>query len=96
LGILSAIGVVLKHFKVSRPAILVAYVVAFKIDEYFVATLQLYGYKQWKPGWESMADFRWLELFSVTNHPLFLLSIAVSAGIIINSIVRKDRGIDYV
>ena len=96
LGILSAIGVVLKHFKVSRPAILVAYVVAFKIDEYFVATLQLYGYKQWKPGWESMADFRWFELFSVTNHPLFLLSIAVSAGIIINSIVRKDRGIDYV
>ena len=96
LGILSAIGVVLKHFKVSRPAILVAYVVAFKIDEYFVATLQLYGYKQWKPGWESMADFRWFELFSVTNHPLFLLSIAVSVGIIINSIVRKDRGIDYV
>jgi len=96
LGILSAIGVVLKHFKVSRPAILVAYVVAFKIDEYFVATLQLYGYKQWKPGLESMADFRWLELFSVTNHPLFLLSIAISVGIIINSIIRKDRGIDYV
>jgi putative tricarboxylic transport membrane protein len=96
LGILSAVGVVLKHYKISRPAILVAYVVAFKIDEYFVATLQLYGYKQWKPGLESMSDFRWFELFSVTNHPLFLLSIAVSIGIIINSVLRKDRGIDYV
>jgi len=95
LGVLSAIGCVLKYFKISRPAILVAYVVAFKIDEYFVATLQLYGYKQWKPGWESMADFRWFELFNIYNHPLFLLSLVISLGIIINSIVRKDRGLDY-
>jgi len=95
LGVLSAIGCVLKYFKISRPAILVAYVVAFKIDEYFVATLQLYGYKQWKPGWESMVDFRWFELFNIYNHPLFLLSLVISLGIIINSIVRKDRGLDY-
>ena len=96
LAILSAIGVVLKHYKISRPAILVAYVVAFKIDEYFIATLQLFGYKQWKPGWESMADFRWAELFSITEHPLFLLSIVVSIAIVISSIVRKDRGLNYV
>lgn len=96
LAILSAIGVVLKHYKISRPAILVAYVVAFKIDEYFIATLQLFGYKQWKPGWESMADFRWAELFSITEHPLFLLSIVVSIAMVISSIVRKDRGLNYV
>lgn len=95
LGILSVVGVVLKYFNISRPAVLVAYVVAFKIDEYFWGTLQLYGYKNWKPGLESMADFRWLELFSISNHPLFILSIIVSIAIFVNSLVRKDRGIDY-
>lgn len=95
LGILSAIGVVLKHYKISRPAILVAYVVAFKIDEYFYGTLQLYGYKQWKSFPESFEGFRWGELFSITEHPLFILSIIISVGILINSIVRKDRGIDF-
>ncbi len=95
LGILSAIGVILKHYNVSRPAILVAYVVAFKIDEYFWGTLQLYGYKQWKPGLSSMSDFRWFDLFSITNHPLFILAIIVSIAIFVNSLVRKDRGIDY-
>ena len=72
-----------------------AYVVAFKIDEYFWGTLQLYGYKHWKPGLESMSDFRWLELFSISNHPLFILSIVISLAIFVNSLVRKDRGIDY-
>jgi len=95
LAILSAVGVVLKHYKVSRPAILVAYVVAFKIDEYFWGTLQIYGYKQWKSGWDSMADFRWLDLFSITEHPIFLLCIAISVGIFVNSLVRKDKGIEY-
>jgi len=42
-----------------------------------------------------MADFRWFELFNIYNHPLFLLSLVISLGIIINSIVRKDRGLDY-
>lgn len=95
LSILSIIGIILKYFEISRPAILVAYVVAFKIDEYFIATLQLYGYKQWKPGLESMSDFRWLELFNIYNHPLFLLAIVISVVIIVNSIVRKDKGISY-
>ena len=95
LSILSALGCVLKYFKISRPAILVAYVVAFKIDEYFWGTLQLHGYKQWKSGLDAWADIRWLELFSITNHPLFILSIIISIGIFLNSILRKDRGIDY-
>jgi len=95
LAILSAIGVVCKMFNISRPAILVAYVVAFKIDEYFWGTLQLYGYKQWKPGLSSMADFRWLELFNIYNHPIFLICIVISIGILVNSIVRKDKGLDY-
>ena len=95
LGILSAIGVVLKYFTVSRPAILVAYVVAAKIDEYFWGTLQLYGYKQWKPGLTSMEGFQWGELFSITGHPLFVLSIVVSLGIFVNSLRRKDIGIEY-
>jgi|TARA_B110000908_G_scaffold66514_1_gene80574 TctA family transporter len=96
LMILSAIGVVCKHFNISRPAILVAYVVAFKIDEYFWGTLQLYGYKMWKPGFSSMSDFRWFELFNIWNHPIFIVCIIISLAIFINSVVRKDRGIDYV
>ena len=95
LMILSAIGVVLKHFNVSRPAVLVAYVVAFKIDEYFWGTLQIYGYKQWKQGYAAFADIRWTELFSPFEHPIFLLCIVISVALFINGIFRKDRGIDY-
>ena len=93
--LLSAIGCVCKYFNISRPAILVAYVVAFKIDEYFWGTLQLYGYKQWKPGLTSMEGFRWGELFSFSNHPIFLICIVIAVGIFINSLVRKDKGLDY-
>ena len=95
LMILSAIGVVLKYFNISRPAVLVAYVVAFKIDEYFWGTLQIYGYKQWKEGWAAWADIRWTELFSPFEHPIFLLCIVISVVLFINGILRKDRGIDY-
>jgi hypothetical protein len=95
LSILSAIGVALKHFNVSRPAILVAYVVAYKIDEYFWGTLQIYGYKQWRAGWDSMSDFRWFDLFNIWNHPIFLLCIAISIVLFLNGILRKDKGIDY-
>jgi len=95
LVILSAIGVVCKHFNISRPAILVAYVVAFKIDEYFWGTLQLYGYKFWKPGLSSMSDFRWFDLFNIWNHPIFILCIVISIALFLNGILRKDKGIDY-
>ena len=95
LTILSAIGCVCKYYNISRPAILVAYVVAFKIDQYFWGTLQLYGYKQWKPGLTSMEGFRWTELFNIYNHPIFLVCIIVAVGIFINSLIRKDKGIDY-
>lgn len=95
LGILSAIGVLLKYFNVSRPAILVAYVVAFKIDEYFWGTLQIYGYKQWKEGYAAFADIRWTELFSPFEHPIFLICIVISVALFINGLIRKDRGIEY-
>jgi hypothetical protein len=95
LAILSAIGCFLKYYNVSRPAILVAYVVAFKIDEYFWGTLQLYGYKQWKEGLAAWADIRWLELFSPTDHPIFIVCITISVAIFVNSLVRKDKGLEY-
>jgi len=95
LTILSAIGCVCKYFNISRPAILVAYVVAFKIDQYFWGTLQLYGYKQWKAGYAAWADIRWLDLFNIYNHPIFVICIVIAVGIFINSVIRKDKGIDY-
>ena len=96
LTILSAIGCVCKYFNISRPAILVAYVVAFKIDQYFWGTLQLYGYKQWKEGYAAFADIRWLDLFNIYNHPIFVICVLVAVVIFINSLVRKDKGLDYV
>ena len=42
-----------------------------------------------------MEGFRWGELFSITNHPIFIVCIIISLGIFINSLVRKDKGLDY-
>ena len=69
---------------------------AFKIDQYFWGTLQLYGYKQWKEGYAAFADIRWLDLFNIYNHPIFVICVLVAVGIFINSVVRKDKGLDYV
>lgn len=96
LCILSVLGIILKYFKISRPAVLVAFVVSERIDEYFFGTLQLYGWK----GWEStliaqFADFQWLGLFNPIQHPIFLLSLVISIAIIVHSFRRKDMGIDY-
>lgn len=96
LCILSILGIILKYFKISRPAVLVAFVVSEKIDEYFFGTLQLYGWKGWEPTLiEQFANFQWFNLFNPINHPIFLLSIIVSVAIVINSLRRKDVGLDY-
>ena len=42
-----------------------------------------------------MADFRWFDLFNIYNHPIFLVCIVIAVGIFINSLVRKDKGLDY-
>jgi hypothetical protein len=43
-----------------------------------------------------MEGFRWGELFNIYNHPIFLVCIIIAVGIFLNSILRKDKGIDYV
>ena len=91
--ILSIFGIVLKYFNISRPAILVAYVVSDKIDEYFFGTLQLFGWKSWRPTLpEQFSDFKWDELFS---RPIFMLTIIISIAIVIASLRRKDKGLNY-
>ena len=93
LVILSIFGIVLKYFNISRPAILVAYVVSDKIDEYFFGTLQLFGWKSWRPTLpEQFSDFKWDELFS---RPIFMLTIIISIAIVIASLRRKDKGLNY-
>lgn len=93
LVMLSVFGIILKYFNISRPAILVAYVVSDKIDEYFFGTLQLFGWKSWEPTlFLQFAQFQWIELFT---RPIFLVTIVASIAIIINSMRRKDKGLDY-
>ena len=98
LTILSAIGVVCKHtLTLVDQQSLCAYVVAFKIDEYFWGTLQLYGYKQWKPGlyfYGRTLDGENYLIFTII--PIFLVCIVIAVGIFLNSVLRKDKGIDYV
>ena len=96
LGIFSILGIILKYYNVSRPAVLVAFVVAGKMDDYLFQTLRLFHYKPWKETFaEKWADFQWAKLFNIVEHPIFIVCIAVSLLMIINSLRRNDRGINY-
>ncbi len=44
LAICVALGIILKYFNISRPAVLVTYVIAEKVEAYTKQTLQLYNY----------------------------------------------------
>ena len=96
LGIFSTLGFVLKYFDISRPAVLVAFVVADKFDDYLFQTLRVYRYQPWgdtfAKRWE---NFEWSRLFSISEHPIFIACIVISILLFVNSIRRKDRGIDY-
>lgn len=39
---------------------------------------------------------RWFDLFNIYNHPIFIVCIVIAVGIFLNSVLRKDKGIDYV
>ena len=96
LGIFSILGVILKTFDISRPAVLVAFVVADKLSDYWFQTLRVYRYQPWGKTFEQRwENFEWSRLFSITEHPIFIACIVISVLLFVNSIRRKDRGIDY-
>jgi len=53
----------------------------------------LFGWKSWQPTiLEQFADFKWIELFT---RPIFILTIIISIAIVISSMRRKDKGLNY-
>jgi TctA family transporter len=46
LGICSVLGLVLKHFKISRPAVLTIYIIAAKLENYIKQTTKLYQWNE--------------------------------------------------
>jgi hypothetical protein len=46
LGICSVLGLVLKHFKISRPAVLTIYIIAAKLENYTKQTTKLYQWNE--------------------------------------------------
>lgn len=78
LAVCCIVGLLLKHFSISRPAILITYVVAERLESYVKQTDLLYS---------------WQDLIT---RPVFMITIVVSAMIIIRSITNKNRGLDYV
>jgi len=78
LGICCAIGVLLKYFDISRPAVLVTYVVAERLESYIKQTAQLY------------------DVSDLLTRPIFMVTMLVAAYIVIRSITKKNKGIDYV
>lgn len=96
LAIFSTLGIFLKFGNVSRPAVLVAFVVADKFDDYLFQTLRVYRYQPWGKTFEQRwENFEWSRLFSITEHPIFIASLVISVLLFLNSFRRKDRGIDY-
>lgn len=77
LAICSALGIVLKYFDISRPAVLVCYVVAERLETYIMQTEKLY------------------DISSLLQRPIFLITVSIAVIIVIHSIVKKERGIDY-
>ena len=78
LGICCAIGVLLKYFDISRPAVLVTYVVAERLESYIKQTAQLY------------------DVSDLLTRPIFMVTMLVATYIVIRSITKKNKGIDYV
>lgn len=71
------IGYLLKYFGISRPAILVTFVIAERLEGYIKQTNSLYN----------MTD--------LLTRPIFIFCIILSVGLIIKSIMSKNKGISY-
>lgn len=77
LGLCSALGILLKYFEISRPAVLITYVVAERMEAYIKQTIQLY------------------DIGDLITRPIFMLTIIVATFIVIQSLTRKNKGLDY-
>lgn len=77
LAICCALGTLLKYFDISRPAVLVTYVVAERLESYLKQTAQLY------------------HIEDLLTRPIFIVTLLVAVYIVVRSVTKKNKGIDY-
>jgi TctA family transporter len=77
LALCSILGVICKQFRISRPAVMVAFILSSKLENYTQQSLSLYSFDE------------------LLTRPLFVSLFAISIGIFLYSVFRKNRGLDY-
>jgi len=73
----SILGLICKAYQISRPAVMVAFILVERLEKYSLQTMTLYS---------------WGDLIS---RPIFMTLMIVAVGIVLYSIFRSNRGLDY-
>ncbi len=73
----SLLGIAAKRFHVSRPAIMVAFILIDKLENYTQQTLTLY------------------QPMDLLTRPIFMTLMVAAVGILVYSLTRRERGIEY-
>jgi TctA family transporter len=73
----SILGLICKYAKISRPAVMVSFILAERLEKYSLQTFTLYQPED------------------LLHRPLFMILIAVAIVVIVYSLTKKNRGIDY-
>jgi putative tricarboxylic transport membrane protein len=73
----SILGLICKYAKISRPAVMVSFILAERLEKYSLQTFTLYQPED------------------LLHRPLFMILIAVAIAVIVYSLTKKNRGIDY-
>lgn len=73
----SILGVACKRWGISRPAVMVAFILVDRLEKYSLQTFTLY------------------KVEDLVTRPLFMALIVAALGIVIYSIIRPGRGLEY-
>jgi TctA family transporter len=73
----SILGLICKYTKISRPAVMVSFILAERLEKYSLQTFTLYQPQD------------------LLQRPLFMTLIAVAIAVVIYSLTKKNRGIEY-
>jgi putative tricarboxylic transport membrane protein len=73
----SILGLICKYAKISRPAVMVSFILAERLEKYSLQTFTLYQPQD------------------LLQRPLFMTLIAVAIAVVVYSLTKKNRGIEY-
>lgn len=73
----SILGLICKYIKISRPAVMVSFILAERLEKYSLQTFTLYQPQD------------------LLQRPLFMTLIAVAIAVVVYSLTKKNRGIEY-